>query len=102
MSTIARHLTTTPTPAEKREEILAAPGFGRFFTDHMVRAVYDCTVGESSPWQAAELVPYAPLQLDPSTSVAAASAADPSKNVCRRCFTAAARARWRGTRGAYT
>ena len=48
--------------AEERERILAAPGFGRFFTDHMVMIKWTEGVG----WHDAELVPYAPLSIDPA------------------------------------
>jgi len=58
------HPTSTPTSASRRAEILAAPGFGRFFTDHMVRAKWT----EDGGWHDAELVPYAPLTLDPATN----------------------------------
>jgi hypothetical protein len=30
----------SPTSAERRAEILANPGFGQFYTDHMVRATW--------------------------------------------------------------
>lgn len=54
-----------PTPVEKIEEILANPGFGTYFTDHMV--VIDWT--EDEGWHAARVVPYAPIAMDPATSV---------------------------------
>jgi len=60
-----RNLTTTPTPAEKIEQILANPGFGNFFTDHMV--VIDWN--ESEGWHDARVVPYAPISMDPASSV---------------------------------
>ncbi|MGI8677765.1 MAG: branched-chain amino acid aminotransferase [Jatrophihabitans sp.] len=47
-----------------REAILAAPSFGRYFTDHMVRI--DWT--EADGWAQARVVPYGPLSLDPATS----------------------------------
>jgi branched-chain amino acid aminotransferase len=49
-------------PAAEREAILANPGFGRHFTDHMV--VIRWTAGRG--WHDGELVPYAPLSLDPA------------------------------------
>jgi branched-chain amino acid aminotransferase len=61
---IALHPTTSPVSDERRAEILAAPSFGRFFTDNMVKAVY-----ADGAWQQPELVPYGPIQIDPSTSV---------------------------------
>jgi branched-chain amino acid aminotransferase len=49
-------------PAIERDAILANPGFGRSFTDHMVRVDY--VDGE---WQPVQVLPYAPLTLDPAT-----------------------------------
>lgn len=46
----------------ERDRILAAPGFGRYFTDHMVTVKWT----EGRGWHDAELVPYAPLSLDPA------------------------------------
>ncbi|SDH25183.1 branched-chain amino acid aminotransferase [Sinosporangium album] len=52
------------TPAE-REQVLANPGFGQTFTDHMISVDYT----EGRGWHDAGLVPYAPLTLDPATAV---------------------------------
>ncbi len=52
-------------PAAERERRLANPGFGRIFTEHMIRIRWDSEHG----WHDAELKPYAPLSLDPGTSV---------------------------------
>ncbi|WP_329455473.1 branched-chain amino acid aminotransferase [Streptomyces sp. NBC_01497] len=49
-------------PAADRERILANPGFGRYFTDHMVTISWT----EGRGWHDAQLVPYAPLSLDPA------------------------------------
>ncbi len=51
-----------PLPAAEREAILADPGFGRHFTDHMVTIRWT----EGRGWHDAELVPYAPLSVDPA------------------------------------
>ncbi|MEU4091891.1 branched-chain amino acid aminotransferase [Streptomyces sp. NPDC026673] len=51
-----------PLPAAQREAILASPGFGRHFTDHMVTIRWT----EGRGWHDAELVPYAPLSIDPA------------------------------------
>lgn len=53
-----------PVPRERREELVANPGFGQVVTDHMV------TVRWSAPggWHDARLRPYAPLELDPATA----------------------------------
>jgi len=53
-----------PRSDAERAEILAAPGFGRYFTDHMVRI--DWT--EADGWGPGRVVPYGPLVLDPATS----------------------------------
>ena len=67
--TSAIDFTTTPAvqraPAETRERLLADPGFGLLFSEHMVRIGWDRQRG----WHDAELRPYGPLQLDPGTSV---------------------------------
>jgi branched-chain amino acid aminotransferase len=58
-----------PNPAAlddaQRDEILANPGFGQYFTDHMFLAKW--TPEES--WSHARVVPYGPLTLDPATAV---------------------------------
>jgi branched-chain amino acid aminotransferase len=61
---IADHRSSDPKSEQERAAILAEPGFGRFFTDNMVRARWS----EAEGWHAAELVPYAPLVLDPATN----------------------------------
>jgi branched-chain amino acid aminotransferase len=61
----AQHLTTTPTTSQRRAEILADPGFGTHFTDHMVRATWTADRG----WHDGEVVPYGPLSLDPAAAV---------------------------------
>lgn len=49
----------------EREQVLANPGFGQVFTDHMISIDYTEGVG----WHDARLMPYGPLSLDPATSV---------------------------------
>ncbi|MGA8851516.1 MAG: branched-chain amino acid aminotransferase [Aeromicrobium sp.] len=49
----------------EREAILADPGFGTHFTDHMF--VADWTPDEG--WQDPRVVPYGPITLDPSAAV---------------------------------
>ncbi|MEU5053332.1 branched-chain amino acid aminotransferase [Streptomyces sp. NPDC021096] len=51
-----------PLSAAEREQILANPGFGRHFTDHMVTIKWT----EGRGWHDGELVPYAPLSIDPA------------------------------------
>src|SRR4051794_368603 len=57
--------TTTPTSAERRAEILANPGFGRVFTDHMAIAKWSPDRG----WYDARIQAYGPLPMDPATQV---------------------------------
>lgn len=58
-----------PHPARRdraeREAILANPGFGLHFTDHMAVATW--VDGEG--WLESAVVPYGPFQLDPATAV---------------------------------
>jgi branched-chain amino acid aminotransferase len=49
----------------EREAILADPGFGKHFTDHMVSIDWTLEGG----WHNAAVTPYGPLQLDPAASV---------------------------------
>ena len=51
--------------AAEREVILADPGFGKHFTDHMVEITWTLESG----WHDAQVKPYGPLQLDPAASV---------------------------------
>ncbi|WP_392508495.1 branched-chain amino acid aminotransferase [Naumannella halotolerans] len=51
--------------AADREQILANPGFGTNFTDHMAKAVWTSDGG----WGDAAIVPYGPIQLDPAAAV---------------------------------
>ena len=58
-------LSQNPTPQQERERILANPGWGQHFTDHMITIRYSADRG----WHDARLEPYGPLTLDPATSV---------------------------------
>lgn len=49
----------------ERERILANPGFGQSFTDHMVAVDWDVESG----WHDARIQPYGPLEIDPASSV---------------------------------
>ncbi|MDL4771737.1 MULTISPECIES: branched-chain amino acid aminotransferase [Thermomonosporaceae] len=53
------------TPAAEREAVLADPGWGQYFTDHMVTIRYSAESG----WHDARLEPYAPLAMDPASQV---------------------------------
>lgn len=54
-----------PVDAARRAELLADPGFGRVFTDHMVTIRYK----EGEGWHDAKVGPRGPLTLDPATAV---------------------------------
>lgn len=58
-----------PNPAcasqDKREQILAAPGFGKHFTDHMVSAIWS----QGRGWHDAQVMPYGPIAMDPASAV---------------------------------
>ncbi|MCX6470618.1 branched-chain amino acid aminotransferase [Williamsia herbipolensis] len=54
-----------PVSEARRAEILAAPGFGNYFTDNMVSVDYDADRG----WHSAQVLPYGPIALDPSAMV---------------------------------
>ena len=53
-----------PRSDDERAQILAAPGFGRYFTDHMVRIDY-----ADGAWGDVRVLPYGPITLDPATTV---------------------------------
>ncbi|MGH3863126.1 branched-chain amino acid aminotransferase [Actinokineospora sp.] len=59
--------TPNPQPAtpERVAEVLAKPGFGQHFTDHMVTIRYSREHG----WHDARVEPYSPITLDPSAMV---------------------------------
>ncbi|WP_219418679.1 branched-chain amino acid aminotransferase [Pseudonocardia nigra] len=54
-----------PVPDDRRAEMVADPGFGRYFTDHMVTIKWTAEEG----WHDAKVEPYGPLSLDPATMV---------------------------------
>src|SRR6478609_2725510 len=62
--TIALKPTASPVEANERAAILADPGFGRTFTDHMVTIRWT----EGRGWHDAQLVPYGPIEMDPATN----------------------------------
>lgn len=67
MSASKFSVTRNPSPVsvERRAEMLAEPGFGRHMTDHMVTIRWTADRG----WHDAQVVPYGPLILDPSSMV---------------------------------
>jgi branched-chain amino acid aminotransferase len=54
-----------PISAARRAEIVAQPGFGKYYTDHMVVAEWT----EADGWSQAELKPYGAVSLDPAAMV---------------------------------
>jgi branched-chain amino acid aminotransferase len=67
MSTLDFDITLSerPAPAAERERVLADPGWGRHFTDHMVTIRYSRDEG----WHDARLEPYGPIPMDPASQV---------------------------------
>ncbi|HEY8373409.1 MAG TPA: branched-chain amino acid aminotransferase [Pseudonocardiaceae bacterium] len=67
--TSALPFTRTPNPhpatPERRAEVLANPGFGQHFTDHMVTIRWNPEQG----WHDAAVVPYGTVELDPAAMV---------------------------------
>jgi branched-chain amino acid aminotransferase len=66
---MALEFSVEPTPhpiaPDRRAELLASPGFGKVFTDHMVTVEWT----PESGWHAARVRPYGPLELDPATQI---------------------------------
>jgi branched-chain amino acid aminotransferase len=63
--TFEKHLRSDRTSAQRRDEIMAAPGFGKFFTDHMVTATWSADRG----WHSGRVEPYGPIPMDPASAV---------------------------------
>lgn len=61
--TVTRNLAAAP--AARRDEILANPGFGTHFTDHMVDICWSVRGG----WHRPRVQPYGPITLDPAAAV---------------------------------
>ncbi len=55
----------SPVSAADRQALLANPGFGRVFTDHMVSIDWS----DGKGWHDARVEPYGPLSMDPATAV---------------------------------
>jgi branched-chain amino acid aminotransferase len=62
---IAIELNAKALGAQDREKILAAPGFGKHFSDHM--AMVSWTAGKG--WHDAQVLPYGPIAMDPASAV---------------------------------
>jgi len=56
---------TNPVSDADRAAILASPGFGKYFTDHMVKIDWTADAG----WSEGSVLPYGPIVLDPATMV---------------------------------
>jgi len=63
--TFAVHPNSEPASETVRAEILTNPGFGKYHTDHMVSIDYSVDKG----WHNARVIPYGPIELDPSAIV---------------------------------
>ena len=58
-------LNPNPVKDADRERFVAEPGFGKYFTDHMLVAEWN----QNSGWNDAELKSYGPISLDPAAMV---------------------------------
>ncbi|MFW0178964.1 branched-chain amino acid aminotransferase [Rothia sp. P7208] len=60
-----------PSPATEadREKVFANPGFGDFFSDHMVSIDWKGTYADGGEWSNARVSAYEPLSLDPASCV---------------------------------
>jgi branched-chain amino acid aminotransferase len=56
---------TNPASAERVASVHANPGFGKFFTDHMLSITWT----EADGWHDHRVEPYGPIPMDPATSV---------------------------------
>ena len=61
----ARDPHPSPVPASERDGMLADPGFGRVFTDHMAIVRYT----EGTGWHDARITARGPIAMDPATAV---------------------------------
>ena len=64
-TTVAFEPAAKPVPAAERARLLADPGFGRVFTDHMAIIEYD----EKDGWHDARVTAREPFMLDPASPV---------------------------------
>jgi branched-chain amino acid aminotransferase len=60
-------VTRNPNPVsdQERDALIENPTFGTHFTDHQVVVVWE----DGKGWHSAEVVPYGPIMMDPSSSV---------------------------------
>lgn len=70
---MATEFTVTPNPKPTSDAEIAKihenPGFGDYFTDHMVSIEWNGDYRTGGEWGEARVIPYGPLTLDPATSV---------------------------------
>lgn len=64
-TTFAINRNAAPVPLAERAKILAEPGFGKAFTDHMAVVRYT----EGKGWHSAEITARKPITLDPAAAV---------------------------------
>ena len=55
----------SPSSSSDRSEVISNPTFGTHFTDHQVVIVWEKAKG----WHSAEVLPYGPILMDPSSAV---------------------------------
>ena len=65
----SREKNPAPASDERRAEILADPGFGDYFTDHMVSIDWNGDYKTGGEWSNARVHAYGPLSLDPAAAV---------------------------------
>jgi branched-chain amino acid aminotransferase len=70
---LTAHFTQLPhpalTPLDQRLAILANPGFGSHFSDHMVQIDWDAAPDGTGAWHSASIGPRQPIALDPAAAV---------------------------------
>ena len=59
----------TPVSDEVRASVLNDPPFGQFHTDHMVSIDWGQSGADGKGWHNARVIPYGPIELDPSAIV---------------------------------
>jgi branched-chain amino acid aminotransferase len=56
---------SNPASPERRAEVFENPGFGKYFTDHMLSITWT----EADGWHDARVEPYGPIPMDPASAV---------------------------------
>ena len=65
----SQQLSASPRTAEQRAQVLADPGFGNHFTDHVAVVDYSVDAEGKGSWHDARIEPYGPIALDPAAAV---------------------------------